>query len=147
MKELIESISKKHIESGITLNLPVSDSEIKTFEKDFGFPLPMDFKEFYLICNGFYCEEDVFNITQLSDIRQFPDHYGSNWFYFSEYMTYSDMWGLRFVSSGHYEIFNASCPEKIMTSSLVDFLKRFLTGNVFDIGGLYEWHEELGIIR
>ena len=71
--------------------------------------------------------------------------YGENWFYFSEYMIYSDMWGLRISKNGKYEIFNGSYPEKTMTSSLDEFLRRFLKGNVFERGGLYEWQKELEI--
>jgi len=32
-----------------------------------------------------------------------------------------------------------------MTQSLEEFLEHFLTGNVFNEGGLYNWQEELGI--
>ncbi len=51
---------------------------------------------------------------------------GTDWFYFSEYMIYSDMWGLRLTASKEYEIFNGGFPEIIMTSSLLEFLNRFL---------------------
>jgi hypothetical protein len=44
-----------------------------------------------------------------------------------------------------YEIFNGRFPEIAMTSSLLEFLNRFLKGNIFGGGGLYEWHNELGI--
>jgi len=145
VKELINSIAQKHHECGIYVNHPATLSDIADFEKSIVFNLPTDFREFYLTCNGFGCNEDIFNMISISDIRQFPQDYGYQWFYFSEYMHYSDMWGLRLSSLGQYEIFNGSYPEKAMTSSLTDFLQRFLKGNVFDNGGLYEWHEELGI--
>jgi hypothetical protein len=32
-----------------------------------------------------------------------------------------------------------------LASSLIEFLSRYSTGNVFDEGGLYEWYDELGI--
>ena len=73
------------------------------------------------------------------------DHYGDNWFYFSEYMIYSDMWGLRYLGDSHYEIFNATDSTIGMTSSLTEFSQHFLEGNVFDPGGLCPWHQELGI--
>jgi hypothetical protein len=145
MKELIDSIAQKHYDSGIDIYPSASLSDIADFEKLMGFSLPTDFKEFYLTCNGFGCNEDIFTMITLANIRQYPQDYGEHWFYFSEYMIYSDTWGLRFTSSGQYEIFNGSYPDKIMTSSLTEFLTRFLKGNVFDAGGLYEWQEELGI--
>lgn len=145
MKDLINSISQKHSDSGIDINAPATLSDISDFEKRIGFSLPTDFKEFYLTCNGFGCNEDIFNMISLAEIRQYPQDYGDNWFYFSEYMIYSDMWGLRLTSSGKYEIFNGSYPDKAMTSSLKEFLNRFLKGNVFETRGLYDWHEELGI--
>ncbi|MDJ1495010.1 SMI1/KNR4 family protein [Cytophagaceae bacterium DM2B3-1] len=145
MKELIELIAQKHWESGIDVNPPANLSEIEDFERLVGFLLPADFREFYLTCNGFACNEDIFNMLPLSIIRQFPKDYGVNWFYFSEYMICSDKWGLRLTSSGEYEIFNGSYPDKALTNSLSEFLKRFLKGNVFDTDGLYDWHDEIGI--
>ena len=145
VKEVINLITLKHRESGIDIYLPASISDISDFEKLTGFPLPPDFKEFYQSCNGFYCNEDLFRMISLSDLRQHQQDYGENWFYFSEYMIYSDMWGLRLSSAGDYEIFNGSYPDKSMGSSLAEFLKRFLKGNIFEPGGLYEWHQELGI--
>ncbi|WP_405567783.1 SMI1/KNR4 family protein [Polaribacter sp. Asnod6-C07] len=145
MKELIDLIVRKHKENGIEINKPATHSEIIDFENEIGFKLPNDLKEFYLICNGFGCTEDIFNITPLSEITEYQKDYGKNWFYFSEYMIYSDMWGIRISKIGEYEIFNGSYPEKKLTSSFVEFLKRFLKGDVFENGGLYEWQEELGI--
>jgi hypothetical protein len=145
IKELIESIALKHRDSGIDIYAPATLADIAAFEQQIGFPLPTEFKEFYSMCSGFGCNEDIFNIVPLSEIRNHPQDYGTNWFYFSEYMIYSDMWGLRFTSFGQHEIFNASYPDIAMTSSLIEFLSRFLKGNVFDPGGLYEWHDELRI--
>jgi hypothetical protein len=145
MKEIIELIALKHIRDGIDINPPATRSEISDFESKMGFRLQEEFKEFYLLCNGFACNEDVFNINPLYEICRLPQNYGDNWFYFADYMISSDMWGLRLTSLGQYEIFNGSYPEKVMTSSLKVFLRRFLEGNVFDKGGLYEWHEELGM--
>jgi hypothetical protein len=58
-------------------------------------------------------------------------------------MIYSDIWGLRLTADGKYEIFNGSFPDIVMTSSLEEFLNRYLKGNVFDTGGLYDWLAEL----
>lgn len=145
IKNLIESISQKHYNSGIEIYPPATLTDIKLFEQKIGFTLPSEFREFYSICNGFGCDEDIFNITPLADMMRHPQDFGTNWFYFSEYMIYSDMWGLRLSEAGRYEIFNGSYPTITMTSSLVEFLERFLKGNVFDPGGLYDWHDELKI--
>lgn len=145
MKQLIAKIAQKHQVDGIDINPPANLSEIADFEKQAGFSLPHDFKAFYLACNGFSCNEDLFNMISLSHIRQYLQDFGDNWFYFSEYMDYSEMWGLRFTPGGQYEIFNGSYREITLTSSLTEFLEKFLMGNVFDPGGLYEWQEKLGI--
>jgi SMI1 / KNR4 family (SUKH-1) len=145
IKNIIESIAEKHKEDGIDINAPATLSDISAFERQIGFSLPSDFIEFYTICNGFSCTEDLFNMIPLAEIRRYPKDYGTNWFYFSEYMIYSDMWGLRLTATGKYEIFNGSYPKIPMTSSLEEFLNRFLKGNVFDPSGLYDWHDELKI--
>jgi hypothetical protein len=145
IQELIESIARKHRDSGINLHPAATSLDIISFEKRMGFSLPNDFKIFYSICNGFECDEDLFNVNSFDDIMSHQNNYGANWFYFAEYMIYSDMWGLRLTSLGHYEIFNGSYPRVAMTSSLSEFLNKFLEGNVFDPGGLYNWQEELGI--
>ncbi|NVO85195.1 SMI1/KNR4 family protein [Hymenobacter terrestris] len=145
MKELVGLIRNKHKDSGIDVNIAATISDITTFESQIGFELPDDFRDFFLTCNGFSCDEDIFNIIPLQSIKQHPQDYGYNWFYFAEYMIYSDMWGLRRTVSGQFEIFNGSYPDKTMTSSLKEFLQIFLTGNVFENGGLYEWHDKLGI--
>jgi hypothetical protein len=143
MEELISAIALKHHESGIDVHTPATDDDISTFERQIGFSLPADFKEFYTKCNGFSCNEDIFNVVPLSGITQYRRDYGENWFYFAEYMIYSDMWGLRLIKEGRYEIFNGSYPELTLTSSLNEFLGRFLQGNIFETGGLYDWHDKI----
>ncbi|KFC22829.1 SMI1/KNR4 family protein [Chryseobacterium sp. FH1] len=143
--DLVNLIRHKHNNNGIDVNPPASLFDIADFERKIGFSLPIDFREFYLTCNGFGCNDDIFNMVALQDIKQYQQDYGDNWFYFSEYMIYSDMWGLRRTKTGKFEIFNGSYPDKTITSSLTEFLQRFLTGNVFETGGLYEWHDEIGI--
>ncbi len=145
MIAFIESLVVKHQGNGIAIHSPGTPKDIADFEKQGGFPLPHDFKDFYLTCNGFSCNEDIFNMISLSDIREYPKDFGDNWFYFAEYMMYSDMWGLRLTSSGQYEIFNGSYPDTALTSSLEEFLNVFLLGGVFEPGGLYDWQKKLGI--
>ena len=93
MHKLVALIKEKNSNKGIEIHPPSTQSEISTFEKLVGFALPDDFKKFYLHCEGFECNEDIFNMTPLSEIRIDTDRYGKNWFCFSEYMIYSDWWG------------------------------------------------------
>ncbi len=145
INSLLAAIVEKHREEGITVSPAAKPAAIDAFEKRIGFALPEDFKAFYSCCNGFACEEDWFMMTELEDITRHTQNLGEHWFVFSEYLTYCDGWGLRYTDTGQYEIFNWSYPEITMTDSLVVFLERFLQGNVFDPGGLYDWQQELGI--
>src|SRR5215204_7726801 len=126
MREAISAIQQKHKVNGVTINPPASQLELQNFERKVGFELPADFKDFYSICNGFDCIEDIFRIIALGDILEDEQHYGDNWFHFAEYMIYSDMWSLRRRDDGQYEIFNQSDVEVVLTSSLQEFLVRFL---------------------
>lgn len=145
IKNIIEAIIEKHKDEGIYVYAPATPNDISFFEQEIGFALPKDFIDFYTTCNGFECTEDIFIMTTLKEITDPAGHYGNNWFYFSEYMTYSDMWGLRLTKEGKYEIFNGSYSNIAMTTSLEEFLQRFLKGDVFETGGLYDWQEELKI--
>lgn len=143
IRKLVAAIAEKHKDTGITLNPPASAKQISDLEQATGILLPSDFRDFYCVCNGFSCIEDIFNMTPVEEIISDDRHYGKNWFHFSEYMIYSDMWTLRINSKGQSEIVNASYPVLVFTSSLPEFLSRFLRGNVFDPGGLYDWQTEL----
>ncbi len=143
LNELISAIKIKHSESGITINPPATVADIHNFENSIGFELPSDFKEFYSICNGFECSEDIFKMITLEDALLNEQGHGADWYHFAEYMIYSDTWSLRIKQDGQYKIFNEGETEIILSSSLHEFLERYLKGNVFAKGGLYEWHEEL----
>ena len=145
LKELITAIAEKHKEQGIIINPPAANNDILVLEKKVGFALPLDFKAFYSYCNGFACDEDAFNMTPLSEIYSPKHDYGNGWFYFAEYMTCSDKWGLRNTWDNRSELFCATSTEIVIGTSLNEFLKRFLAGNVFDDGGLCDWMIELGI--
>ncbi len=142
MRELINAIKQKHRTSGIKIFPPATEQEIIAFEQGIGFPLPIEFREFYTTCSGFECDEDIFNVTPLTRVMQYQVDYGHNWFHFAEYMIVSDSWGVRLTEEGQCEIFNGSYPDFVLTSSLKEFLGSFLLGNVFDPGGLYDWEEQ-----
>jgi hypothetical protein len=141
IKETINAIAAKNQEGGFKLNPPASTDEINSFEAKVGFALPDDFKEFYSFCNGFECNEDIFNFLSLHTIIENTD-YGEKWFHFAEYMIYSDLWTLK-KTANTYSIVNLGDKEIILTTSLIEFLVHFLMGNVFEGGGLYDWHETM----
>lgn len=141
IKELINAIEAKNQKDGFKLNPPASDDEIGVFEAKVGFLLPKDFKEFYSFCNGFECNDDIFNFIPLHGIIENAD-YGETWFHFAEYMIYSDMWTLK-KDAATYSIVNLGDKETVLTKSLMEFLEHFLAGNVFEDGGLYDWQETL----
>ena len=145
MKNIVALIEKKHKQEGIQIHPPATLVDIARFEQQIGFALPEDFKAFYTICNGFGCTEDIFNMTPLEEITKCDKGDALQGFYFAEYMTNCDMWGLRFIAEGKYEIFNGSYPRVAMTSSLEEFLNHFLEGDVFEKGGLYDWFKELKV--
>ncbi len=65
IQNLVQSITEKHRSYGIDVYPPATAADIKLFEQATGFPLPADFATMYIICNGFGCTEDIFNITPL----------------------------------------------------------------------------------
>ena len=79
-------------------------------------------------------------MINLEEVLNDERHHGQGWFYFAEYMIYSDMWTLRKRSDGECEIVNEGEMELVLTTSLQEFLERFLKGDVFESGGLYDWH-------
>lgn len=141
ISEIVNAIVAKYPREGFILNSPATAAEISSFEATVGFAMPDDFKEFYTFCNGFESNSDMFNFISLQAIIENAD-YGENWFHFSEYMIYSDMWTLK-KNANTYSIVNLGDKEIALTSSLIDFLEHFLVGNVFEDGGLNDWQGTL----
>lgn len=140
--ELVKAIAEKHKAQGIKVYKPATEEEIWKFEQRVGFKLPDDFREFYTICNGFECDEDQFVMASLSDITHYDRLYGPGWFSFADYLVRCDFWEMEIRPMGNYVISNNMLSEPL-TTSLHEFLSRFLQGNVFDPGGLYDWHDEI----
>jgi len=144
MKGIIEAIANKQkLLGGCLLHPPATLNEIAEFESQLGFELPPDFVEFYSICNGFECTDDIFTMIPLQNVLRHKNDFGKNWLHFAEYMIYSDMWSLKKLTDNQYLIINRGENEIGLTSSLTEFLQRFLQGGVFEKGGLYDWHEEI----
>lgn len=144
---LIAAIISKHKDYGIAVHNAAPVKDIEALEKAIGFRLPNDFKEFYSICDGLECTEDIFRMIPISEIIDDRANKMLHQFHFAEYMIYSDMWTLRSKGSGSYEIFNEGEEEIIMTQHLTEFLERFLNGGVFEKGGLYDWQEEIKYVN
>lgn len=131
----------------ITLYPPASNEDLLIFERKLGCPMPEDLKTFYLFCNGFESAEDLFRIIPLSEIADDLSRYKPNCFAFAEYMIYCDMWEIEInpSNSDEYWISNHGLVFRHLTSSLGEFLNRFLTKGVFGDGGLYTWHDEADV--
>lgn len=141
IKELVAAIAVKH-KGRIDVNPPATAQDIASFEHKAGFKLPADFIEFYSICNGFICDEDIFQISKLEDMLDYQSDYGPDWVKFSDYMINSDLWYLRVLGDNQYEILNH--PQGVrLTNKLSDYLHAHLMGDVFDPGGIYEWQEAI----
>jgi hypothetical protein len=142
-EQIIEAIRKKQSSTGFEKRPPATTDQVAAFESAFGHRLPNDFKSFYSFCNGFWIGEDDFNFIAIENVLDHEDHYGRNWFYFAEYMTFCDMWAVRVTDTDRYEIYNSSRPEIVLTDSLAAFLERLIRGHVFETGGLIDWMAEV----
>jgi hypothetical protein len=144
IEQIVEYIGQNKSQLQISLNAPAYISDIEDFESNSGIILPADIKKFYMLCNGFRCTEDLFNIIPLDEILSYKYELKVNEFYIAEYMIYSDAWVVNVNSDlNTYEIFENSF-KTVLTNSFTEFLERFLTGGVFGKGGLYEWKNEIG---
>lgn len=139
MQELLKLIEIKNSYQGFTILNPASDHKILELEHKIGCKLPEDFIQFYSLCNGFECLEDIFNFLSVDTILSNND-YGDQWFLFAEYMIFSDSWGLRKNKDGDFEFFSSS--NTISSHSLTEFLRAFSKGNVFGNDGIYEWEKK-----
>lgn len=129
---------------GLSLRAGADDALLSRMESSCGITLPDDFKEFYRFTDGFETEEDMFNMLSVADIidNLTDKRYGQ--FHIAEYMIYSDSWQLEINPDdcNDYQIFVEAHDNKlVLTRSLAEFISRFLSGGVFENGGLYEWQE------
>lgn len=143
--DIIKIIQVNKENLGITLNKGASVSEIETFEEAMKLKLPRDVRTFYEFSNGFYSEEDMFNIIPLHEILEERFKFKvlrPNGFDFAEYMIYCDMWTISIHDEGDkYSIYNIAETEITLTDSFSEFLDVFLKGGVFD--GLDSWRQRV----
>jgi hypothetical protein len=129
----------------ITLYPGATEKLLKYFEEAMKVILPPDIKEFYSFSNGFESDEDLFRMIPLEEImedwRCKAD--GDGQFYFSEYLIYSDLWGIDLnvnQKACYYIFYSVSEQQKLpMTDSLANFLDCFLKSGVYGKDGLYDW--------
>ena len=141
IRELINQIALKH-EGKVDIHPPAKLQDFELFRKTTGINLPLDFLEFYSTCNGFSCVEDTFQMKPIAEMIDYPEKFGPDWVHFADYLINSDMWTLRTHKNETYEILNWGLKgEIILTGNLSEFLERYLEGDVFDKGGLYDWQE------
>jgi hypothetical protein len=143
--DVIQSIQANKEKLGIILNKGASIFEIENFEQSMKLKLPGDLRAFYEFSNGFYSEEDMFNIIPLHEIMDQRFEFKvlrPNGFDFAEYMTYCDMWTISIDDEGDkYSIYNIAETEIVLTDSVSEFLEVFLNGGVFD--GLNSWRQRV----
>ncbi|WP_436488688.1 SMI1/KNR4 family protein [Chitinophaga sp. ARDCPP14] len=149
--EIILKLEDIHGMLGITLFDKASPADIDLFEQTMGIKLPQDLKTFYLFCNGFEQNEDMFRMIPLDEIidntlgEERSTYFSvQNGFHVAEYCIYCDTWELNLdkEDENKYTISHLSDNNTLtLTDSLPEFLNRFLNGGLFN--GLYPWQSEI----
>ncbi len=140
LPELIDAIRIKYADSGIKVNLPASMDDIADAEARLHIRLPDDLRKFYLMCNGFACKDDLFNILDLKALFN-DNEYGLGCVIFAERNVFSEVWAFRAEGNRYEIVFNDDDGnETVLTDSLTVFLERLLEGHT---AGLRAWHEEM----
>ncbi len=144
ISDIINFLKNNLSQTDITLHKGASENLISEVGHLFNVQLPDDVKDFYRFTNGFESAEDIFNIIPLEEVIDRAEDSIPN-LYIAEYMIYSDMWELEIdlFNYNDYKIINIGEERIVLTKSFAEFIKRFLTGGVFEKGGLYDWHEEV----
>ncbi|GAA4335822.1 hypothetical protein GCM10023149_44090 [Mucilaginibacter gynuensis] len=133
---------KTHIgQTDITLYEAAPIELINKFETTFNVKLPDDIKEFYLFCNGFESDEDLFRIIPLDEMIEYKGRNDDHNIYIAEYLIYSNAWQLE-VNDNSYRISNID-QTWILTRNFAEFLDRFLKNGLFKPNGLYDWSNEV----
>ena len=145
--DILDLLRREHTRLNITLNPPVTEAELLTFEQRKGMQLPADVRAFYLCCNGFDVNSELFRFMPLAENLK------DGWncllisphdFFVAEYMIYADAWALAVNASApaDYIIYN-SREELTLTTSFAEFLEVAIHHGVHGDGGLYDWEKQL----
>jgi hypothetical protein len=140
IQNIIQRIADNKKALGITLYAPATRYEIEMVEKSMNISFPDELKEFYLFCNGFESEEDMFRVVPLDEMQHIYKPPRKNQICIAEYLVYCDYWELTIdVKDSSFTISNGV----VLTNSLTEFLDHFLTGGVFEPNGLYDWKNSI----
>ncbi|TDQ09452.1 SMI1/KNR4 family protein [Pedobacter metabolipauper] len=143
IENIIKIIQADHEKLGIILNSGASVAEIADFEQAMEIKLPKDMRTFYEFTNGFYSDDNIFNIIPLYEMIENgkSDVLPPNDFDFAEYSIYCDMWTISVKDEYTYTIYNTAQTEMTLTDSLSEFLDVFLNEGL--IHGIYNWTETI----
>jgi hypothetical protein len=141
--DMLDLLRREHDRLGITLNPPATEAKLLAFEQRKGVQLPADVRAFYLCCNGFEVNSDLFRFMPLAEnldngwnhLLMSPDD-----FFVAEYMIYADVWALAIDASAPagYIIYNA-LEDLTLTTSFAEFLEVSIHYGVLGNDGLYDW--------
>lgn len=126
-------------EYGLDICRVLLNPGIRKFERETGLSLPDDFIRFYSFCAGFEYPDDMFRILPLSEISEKYHKDVSRPFFIAEYMIYGFTWEVEWMAPGkaQYQIIGFDADgKKIVFPTLANFISRFLTGGLFEKGGL-----------
>ena len=145
IKTAIASLIDKPKELGIILKPPATENELALLQNAFQRDLPNDIKHFYSHCNGIDTLDSLFRILSINDILENRDQLKTHSFPFAEYMIFSDVWTLSLTNDNSYTIANSNHGKDehvVLTTSLCEFLERYVKGGLFEKDRLYDWYEE-----
>jgi hypothetical protein len=145
--DVLDRLQREHTRLGITLNPPATEIEIAIFEQQKGVQLPADVRAFYLCCNGFDVDNDLFRFIPLAENLEGGWHHlllSPRDLFIAEYMIYADAWALAIDASAStgYFVYNAR-EELTLTTSFTEFLEAAIHQGVHSSGGLYDWESRL----
>lgn len=152
----LQQIQEERRERGFTIFDIAPQSALTDIEQELGRKLPIEIHAFYSQCGGFWDDEDLFRILSPVDILEEVRHARVAHpvrlrFPIADYMIFSDTWDLlldKQDSEIYYIVNNNHKTEEdvVLTSSLTEFIDRFLAEGVFGKGendGLYGWREAI----
>jgi hypothetical protein len=107
MDNWIQEVIAKWKSEGVKLGPPASISDIEKVESVFNFKLPIDFKEFYLACNGFAdldWQKNMFTLWPLEMmVEEYKDSRNQNFVGFSDFLLASHFIGFNKDRTGVFK--------------------------------------------
>jgi hypothetical protein len=150
----LQQIRNAQKRQGFTIFDSVPQTVLVEIERELGRKLPAEIHTFYSQCSGFWGDTDLFRVLSPADILEEircsrAVHLNQLRFPIADYMIFSDTWDLLLDEQNPevYYIINDNHQTEedvVLTSSLPEFISRFLADGVFGQdgnGGLYGWRE------